>query len=228
MVHTLALLMLALTLTACSTGAGSRVQTATIAATTVPPVPTEARPPEETRVAIAAATGISTTPTATLIPTPTPPPGCSGDEITAFVERFLDVQGRGDTAALRPYFPQQGSTSGSPDHLPNHFQWYSMTEGDPQRGRQHFVAYRLDDLWPYFAARHQQHERFQLVRLTNALVSYDGVANIGYTLTREADDRPLHGVSGKGAINCKDQTIIVWSMGTGAVVPATPDGTATR
>lgn len=232
MVRLLSVLAVVLTLAACDTGTGGTRSTAsatvTLSAPTVSPttadLPNLASP--------------SRTPTTTATLSAVPPVGCSRAEIADLLTRFFDAQGRGDTAALRSFFPQQGSPPGGPDGVTTHFQWYAVTDADPQQGRRPFVAYRLEDLWPYFAARHAQRERLQLTRLDVNNFTTDGVANIGYAIAREADDRPSHALSGKGAVNCRDQTIIVWSMGVsaeppliapGVATPATPPrGTATR
>jgi hypothetical protein len=230
MARFLPLLALTLILTACSTGAGGARPPSPAATATATPAPADAP------TATSGATGTSpltVTPSPVVWPTPTPPVGCSQAEIADLLARFFAAHSRGDLAALRRFFPNQDSGTGGPDNITTHFQWFSVTEARPQQGRQHLSVYRLEDLWAYFAARQEQREWMQLTRVTVNEVTPDGVAQIVYALAREADDLPPHAMSGKGAVNCKDQTIIVWSMGPGAAPvlatrPATRSGTATR
>jgi hypothetical protein len=230
MIRLVSLLALVLSLVACSTGTDDTRPVPLAATATGIPIP----PDTPTATASATATPPATiTPSPTPWPTPTPPAGCRDQEITDLLTRFFAAHSRGDAAAVRGFFPQQGSPPGSPDGISTHFQWFSVTDFDPQQGRRHFVAYQLEDLWPYLAARQAQREWLHLTRLKVNSMTYDGVAHIEYALAREADDLPPHAISGKGAINCKDQTIIVWSMGSDPAPvtvtrpPATPAGTPT-
>ena len=128
------------------------------------------------------------------------PRGCSLSEVTHLLLRFIDAFNRGDQDELTHFF--DAST----------FQWYSVGEGRVDQGGSFFVAYKLDELFPYFAARHQQRERLRLLGLEVNAHWREATVGIGYFIERYADDlgqRPAHG---KGAINCTKQTISVWSM----------------
>lgn len=162
--------------------------------------------------------GSSATPAAEIVVTqddPTSPAGCSPRQVAELIMRFLDAFNRGDQVQLATFFGAD-------------FQWYSMTEGSTtdKNDYRHFVAYNRDDLMSYFVRRHAQHERSQLLTVDvghGEDSTGRSFVNIGYSLTRTADDlRPGWGgpeklVVGKGAINCKDQTIFVWSMGMSTV-----------
>jgi hypothetical protein len=112
---------------------------------------------------------------------------------------FLSAFNRGDK-------PQLGRFFGSD------LMWYSVTE--PERN---FVASSQGDLLSYFEARHSHHERLQLVSIDVRGPSWHGGVDLVYTLTRQADDLGPRGqfLLGKGAVNCRDRTIFVWSMGSG-------------
>lgn len=131
------------------------------------------------------------------------PKGCGVDEVARTVTDFLDAFNRGDAAALAGFFP---TAAAYPDTTRPGFQWYSVTDQN-----RHFVTYDPDGLPAYFAARHEQRERLTLLRLEIAASWHPGV-DVVYRLDRQADDLPPHEMIGKGAIECPDKTIFVWSM----------------
>jgi len=131
------------------------------------------------------------------------PEGCALDETVRLLTDFLDAFNRGDAAALPRFFPKEGVYPYSDQRG---FQWYSVTD---QNG--HFVTYDPAELPVYFATRHEEHEYLQLLELEVA-ASEEPCVSIVYRLGREADDLPSHEVRGKGAIDCDDHTIFVWSM----------------
>jgi hypothetical protein len=128
------------------------------------------------------------------------PAGCNSPHDTAMlVSNFLDAFNRGDNRHLGRFF--------GPD-----FMWYSITK--PERN---FVAYSTGELLKYFEARHTQHERLQLASIDVRGPGWHGGVDLVYTLTRQADDlgSQRQALRGKGAVNCKDRSIFVWSMGSG-------------
>ena len=141
------------------------------------------------------------------------PAECSPHQVAELIVRFFDAFNRGDQEQLAGFF---GSD----------FMWYSVTEHSADRAEyRHFVTYNRDELPRYFAQRHEQHEHLRLLKLG---VGQGGdprglTVGIAYLLTRQADDlKPGFGgperlAGGKGAINCKEQTIYVWSMGINMV-----------
>lgn len=142
------------------------------------------------------------------------PAGCdSAEGVARLVTDFFDTFNRGDQDHLPRFFPEQAGRAGQAGDR-HSFQWYSVTEGNPQHGGRHFVAYNRPTLLAYLAARQQHHERLQLLALDASGGSWHGGVDIGYTLSRQADDLPERMVTGKGAINCDNQTIFVWSMGS--------------
>lgn len=119
---------------------------------------------------------------------------------------------RGDAVQLSTYFAPL-------------FRWYTVADGDPSKGGSHFGTSRRDELLAYFAARHAQHERLWLrvLQVTGpSSMDTSGGGNVvtgvsfAYILGRAAG-APRTGtyaaVTGKGAVVCANQTILVWSMG---------------
>jgi hypothetical protein len=93
------------------------------------------------------------------------------------------------------------------------FGWYSLTSNVGQ----HFVARDRNTLERYLRQRQRAHERLRLLGLRMTPRTQDTV-NIVFLLVRTADDLPagLGGpkrvAEGKGGINCRDGTVLVWSM----------------
>jgi hypothetical protein len=129
------------------------------------------------------------------------PDGCTPEDVADLKMGFLDAFNRGDQAALTAFFPAEAKPPGAVE--PGEFHWFSAPG---------FVAYSRDQLLPYFAERHAQHERLQLLQLEVSTSWHLGV-DIVYDIARQADDIPAHVAGGKGAIDCEERTIFVWSMG---------------
>ncbi len=172
----------------------------------------------------------TTTPSATPA---TADAGCDNAAVTALVARFLDAYNAGDQARLLAFFPVRAATRG---HLvpgeERFFQWYVDTRKPTRRDEDGFKAYTRDDLPPYWAQRHVQHDRLQLRQLEYGGRDWTGGVGIGFTLTRQADDLPTHTVIGKGEVDCEQGTIFVWGMGSqeqlatptpGYSIPTPPD-----
>lgn len=136
------------------------------------------------------------------------PPACSQSAVRDAVLRFFDAQNRGDEAQLAAF-------------LGPGFMWYSILETRSifdERAFRHFTAYSKNDALSLFRQRHQHGERLTLRSLD---VSYyeagRDLVHVGFTLTREADDLApgLGGgdnrASGKGALQCRDLTLVTWS-----------------
>lgn len=157
--------------------------------------------------------------------TETAPAGCTRSEAAQTVERFIAAFNQGDQGQLDRLFGAR-------------FMWYSVTEGDVQNGGRGFIAYgpkengvvaapppagsaiavgTRDSLLPYFAERHTHGERLTLRSFDGRYEALRNIYNFGYRLIREADDIPPglggpdHLAGGKGAIDCTDQTIMVWT-----------------
>lgn len=131
------------------------------------------------------------------------PAGCGLDEIVRLLSEFLHAFNHGDAPALPSFFPR---VAAYPDTTLAGFQWYSVTD---QNG--HFVTHDPAELPAYFAARHDRQEQLQLLGLELATGWHAGV-DIAFRLSRTASDLPPHEAVGKGAIDCDEHTIFVWSM----------------
>jgi hypothetical protein len=132
------------------------------------------------------------------------------------VTDFLAAFNHGNQATLASFFPDKVAY---PDTTKHGFQWYSVTDGS-----RNFVTYDPADLPAYFASRHAQHEQLRLRRLTvTAGPPSAGFARLDLTfrLDRQADDLPHSEATGKGAIDCADMNIFVWSLAS------VPDGVPT-
>lgn len=230
MARLLSLLVLTLLLAGCETGTDNSRPTV-VAATA-----TAARAPTGTATFAVSAPTLTPAPEATPrvptpapLPTTVPPPGCSPAEVADHIARFFAAHSSGDLAAVRGFFPRQEPGAGGPDGVPTHFQRFGVGDVDSQGRVRRFSTSRLEEVWAYLTERHAQHERYLLMRLRINNIT-NGGANIAVTLTREADDLPPHAMSVQGAMNCHDQTIIVWLMGIAAEPPlvapagATPTG----
>jgi hypothetical protein len=84
-----------------------------------------------------------------------------------------------------------------------------------------FVTYDQGELLRYFAERHGQGERLELLKVSatqDGLLDEEGNVGFVYVLTRDAEDLepelggPDRIATGKGAINCASRRIFVWSM----------------
>ncbi len=100
--------------------------------------------------------------------------------------------------------------------------WYSVSEaGAGGRIEDGFVTYDQGELLRYFAERHRQRERLELIEVSSTQAGLLGEKNnvgIVYVLTRDAEDLepglggPARIAFGKGAINCENRQIFAWSM----------------
>ena len=136
---------------------------------------------------------------------PALPPGCTAAQVARLIVDFLDAYNRGDQDQLAQSFSFGSS-----------FKWYSDSYRLNGR-RQHVAAYTQQDLLAYFSSRHQQDEHLQLLMVDVAGPSWHGGVDIVYVLRRTADDIAFSAgqgifVQGKGAIDCKQRKIFVWSM----------------
>lgn len=155
---------------------------------------------------------------------------CTPAEIAEIVMRFLDAKNRGDRAALAQFFG-------------DNFQWYSIGEYNTQEARlTHRVGYIAEEantnggtvrglrkeiipqLLDYFAERHAQHEQMQLLEIA----SVGGGGDMYYKIQRRSEDLdpklwgPDFIATGKGFVDCNNQTIDVWSMAMNTPSPSLP------
>jgi len=131
------------------------------------------------------------------------PDGCNPDEVAQLIMRFLDAFNKGDQEILEGSFALAGE------------RWFSDTISEEE----HFTTYTQAELLDYYALRHQNNDRLQLIKVN---VSPRGLreVDIAFQMTREADDiEPGRNgrnryVQGKGGVFCRTQKFMVWSMGT--------------
>jgi hypothetical protein len=109
----------------------------------------------------------------------------------------------------------EGDANRAIDYVAPHLGWFSVTEGNPRDGGRHFVARDSETLRDYFNRRVTMNERIHLVEID---VDYERARNVGhvqYVIGRTAHDLRAYGdtAHGKGAIDCDEGKIAVWSMG---------------
>ena len=128
------------------------------------------------------------------------------------LSEFIDAFNRGEDPA-RYFAPAGGPVSEAT--FATHFRWYSASGGSPN-----VSIYERRDLAPYFARRHSVGERWSLVSLSPTGVQYPR-ADFVFTLSRSAPDvrpgesqhgGPLGTIFGKGALNCEQRTILLFTM----------------
>lgn len=232
----LALAVLVLAGVLLSPGAARRGSTDEPVAATTLALPNAACPMSDVATPVAcrlvggAGLGSAATPSATPATTGA---ACDNAAVIALVARFLDAYNVGDQARLLAFFPVRDATRG---HLvrgeETYFQRYWDVRKPTLRDEDGFAAYARDELPPYWAQRHAQHERLQLRQIDGGGENSFGLVGFGFLLTRQADDLPTHAVYGKAEIDCAQGTFTVWSMGPqeqpatptpGYSIPITPD-----
>lgn len=145
------------------------------------------------------------------------PEACHPENVGQLVVDFLAAVNAGEVGQAVKFFTDD-------------LGWYSMTEAHPRFGRRHFVAYKTAKLRNYLHQRVDQGERMYLVSMD---VAYEpgNVANVAYGMQRTAADLNDYGpeMVGKGAIDCDEGRISIWSMAhrktavTGTLCPGKPD-----
>ena len=157
---------------------------------------------------LACATGpTDRSPTLTVVPSAAPA-SCGVNEVLLILNTFVEAFNRGDDPA-RFFSTSGGNATG--------FQWYSASG----RGRAHVVIDQRNDLAAYFASRHLAGERWSQLTL-----QYSGDrqayprADFGFLITRSGPDlaelttaeSTLGQTQGKGALNCRDRLILLFTM----------------
>jgi hypothetical protein len=155
---------------------------------------------------------------------PSLPDGCHPRQIAELVIDFIDAFNRGDQEQLsRLFFISEGPSP--PDFSEGGYypwSWYSVSKvGAEGRIEDGFVTYDQGELLRYFAERHRQGERLELIKVSATqagLLEEENNVGIVYVLTRNARDLepglggPARIAIGKGAINCQSRRIFTWSM----------------
>lgn len=135
------------------------------------------------------------------------PSRCSPRDVAGLITNFFDAFNRRDAGVVDRFIASDGR-----------FGWYSITEGNPDKGGRHFFTEDVDRLRSYFQDRYRHGERLKLLLVD---VGADTPKDVGihFVIRRDADDlKPGWGArqriaEGKGTIDCVTQTIRVWSAG---------------
>jgi hypothetical protein len=146
------------------------------------------------------------------------PETCHPENVGRLVVAFLAAVNGGDVEQAVKFFTDD-------------LGWYSVTEGNPNRGGRHFVAYNTTKLRSYLVNRVDQGERMYLVSMDVAYERPGNLAHVAYGIQRTADDLIDYApeMAGKGAIDCDGGRITVWSMAQrkravpGKLCPGKPD-----
>ncbi len=152
------------------------------------------------------------------------PDGCNSRQIAELAIDFVDSFNRGDGERLsRLFFVAEGPSP--PDFSEAGYypwSWYSVSEiGENGRIEDGFVTYDQAEMLRYFAERHRQGERLELIKVSSThagLLEEETNVGIVYVLTRHAEDLapglggPSRIAFGKGAINCERRQIFAWSI----------------
>lgn len=135
---------------------------------------------------------------------------CGEEQVRQIIGTFIDAFNGGDDPA-RLFAPSAEPGISEQVRFTSRFTWYASSGG----GLPHVAIYERKDLAAYFAQRHAASERISLMSLTyppNQLERYPR-ADLSVLVTRTAADlQPLRDVVGKAAVNCRDQTVLVWVM----------------
>ena len=162
------------------------------------------------------------------------PQGCRPRPVAEAVIRFVDAFNRGDKAMLSQiFFISEGPSP--PDFSPAGYypwSWYSASEiGMNGQVAHDFTTSNQVELLRYFARRHRQGERMQLLKVSltrPGLLDEENNVGFVFSLTREAQDLSTKtgGTAriayGKGAFNCRNGRIFAWSMSMRASEDRTP------
>lgn len=136
--------------------------------------------------------------------------GCTPRETAVLLVRLAEAVTAGDRRALERLFAIEDPPGrGRIDKPEPYFRWYSLDET---------ALYDRAQLFPYFARRHRENERWQLIAVDMGRSWIPGSVGIGYAFRRSAGDLPATATElaqGKGEIDCAAQRIFVWSMGQG-------------
>lgn len=137
------------------------------------------------------------------------PTACAGDEVKKLLTDFIDAFNTGRDPA-RLFAPTAESGIDAKSRFASRFHWYSVSGG----GIPNLAIYERSDLAAYFSRRLAANERIALVSLTYTpdAERYPR-ADVSFVVIRTASDLGSVGEQvGKAAINCRDQTILVWTI----------------
>lgn len=139
---------------------------------------------------------------------PSLPAGCRPREVAGLITNFFETFNDGDQDRLPRFFDAVGPNETQPPVL--YAAYTSRKEG--------FSTKNEDELLKYFAKRHEQNERLELVKVGVGGSWRPNSANISFVVIRRADDltaslgSPEQIATGKGGIDCRQQTFYLWNM----------------
>jgi hypothetical protein len=181
--------------------------------------------------AVAAGASVASTPAATdaLVTRDSRslPAGCSPRDVAGLLNGFFDAFNRGDMQALDEIWTSEDSPGRPVGSTGREFLWYAVTEGGSiRRGPwRHRSIYDRPELLGYFAERHGQKERMELVAVRATRATEPWRVGISFVVRRTADDLPsgLGGrqriAGGKGVVDCERRRLQMWTMGMNTAKP---------
>jgi hypothetical protein len=132
------------------------------------------------------------------------PNGCKPDQVLNIINGFIRSFNAGENEKAMGFFGLGFIGYSAP----------GIRDGKPT-----VITNNLQELPAYFADRQRFGERLELAKLEIVSKTWHGGIDVVFNIYRKADDLQLslsssgRLVGGKGAINCKNQTIIVWGIG---------------
>lgn len=144
------------------------------------------------------------------------PQGCSPEELVDVVLSFFDAYNAGDQTRLTQFFDPWIKQRVLEGRYADNF----LNESDAVVG--HFDTANRDELLPYFAERHRQHDQFHLLAI-DAIAPQSGGRDptMMVRYLRQADDLPATSDAGvrvvhsPATIRCHDHKISTWVANSG-------------
>lgn len=133
------------------------------------------------------------------------PPACAPREVARLLRGFLDEFNRGATpATVRSFFSKRS------------FVMFAVFLEVPRGRPKGFRATAVNHLLRYFKGRQRARERMSLEEVGVRYEARRDLGQMSVKVTRTADDLPEKKLSsfGKGAIDCANRRIVVWSLAT--------------
>lgn len=149
------------------------------------------------------------------------PDGCTPEEVATIMVRFFAAwsEGDGDTMEryLAPAYEREETSNSVLDQMvlpaePGYLGWFGINpipggiaDGSGAAGT------TVEEVLEAAAARHEQSEVIQVLRIDYGSGSHEGSAGMTFDLARIADDVQGHIIGGKGEIDCQSGRIMVFS-----------------
>ena len=151
-----------------------------------------------------ATSGLSSSPPTAAVPSvivdttgsqePQAPESCSAEAVRNLADEFLRAYTAGEPGLTERFFAPA-----------DEFQWYSEPPG-----RLKADAYDRSTLDAYLYRRHIEGDELELVEFVfNGYRAEDETSHFGFFALRDGTER----LDGKGAVDCRSGSFIVWSLG---------------